>query len=390
MRWTYQEKVMPGIVKQPYLQWPTQHSITIMWETSEECTSAVKYCETRKVHSGLNGRFQTVGESQKQAGESALSIIHAITLQGLRADTTYHYKVTSTNARGETTESREYAFKTAIEEDTPFSFAVTSETAGDDQMSRRIFEQIQRYRPEFLLVVGDAVKNGSKYEDWERCLFGPGKDLFADTPFYLCPGNHEENAPWMYRFVAYPQPKNYYAFDYGNVHFVALDSTSFVEYREQGPVATKELEPGSPQYRFLVDDLKSAQATWKVVFFHYPPYVSGDYQVEQMRELCPVFEEYGVDLVFNSHTIVYERSHPIRNNEIDVDNGVIYIVVGGAGAKSEWFHHKRAWHTAQALAVPHCVQVVIAEHVLELHAIDQQGIVFDIMKLRKPHVHHGV
>ena len=39
--------------------------------------------------------------------------------------------------------------------------------------------------------------------------------------------------------------------------------------------------PGSPQHEFLVDDLKTAaRATWKLVFFHYPPYVSGAFQVE--------------------------------------------------------------------------------------------------------------
>jgi 3',5'-cyclic AMP phosphodiesterase CpdA len=293
--------------------------------------------------------------------------------------------VTSTTAQGETTESQEYAFKTAVEKDTPFSFAVTSETGGygDDEINRRIFGQMRRYRPDFLLVVGDAVKNGSNYEDWERYLFGPGSELLNNTPFYLCPGNHEENAPWMYKFVAFPEPKNYYSFDYGNVHFVALDSTSFVEYREGEPVRTRELDPGSPQYRFLVNDLEASHATWKIVFFHYPPYVSGDYQVEEMRELCPVLEKYGVDLVFSSHTIVYERSHPLKNNKIDLKTGTIYIVAGGAGAKPDWLHHKRAWHTAQSLAVSHFVQVVVAGDTLELNAIDDDGHPFDRLQLTK-------
>ncbi len=97
---------MLSIVRQPYLQWPTQRSMTIMWETSEESTSTVKYCEARKVHSGLGGRFRTVVESQKHTGESEYSLIHAITLRGLQADTTYHYKVTSTTAGGDTAESR--------------------------------------------------------------------------------------------------------------------------------------------------------------------------------------------------------------------------------------------------------------------------------------------
>ena len=119
------------------------------------------------------------------------------------------------------------------------------------------------------------------------------------------------------------------------------------------------------------------------MFFHYPVYVSGDYQVEQLRVLCPIFEKYGVDIVFNSHNIVYERSHPLRNNRIDMQNGVVYIVAGGAGATPGWFHCKRAWHTAQAIAVPHFVQVIIAENTLELNAIDQDGHVFDRIRWTK-------
>jgi hypothetical protein len=102
-----------------------------------------------------------------------------------------------------------------------------------------------------------------------------------------------------------------------------------------------------------------------------------------MRELCPIFEENGVDVVFNSHTIVYERSHPLRNGKVNLESGVTYVVAGGAGAKPEWFHHKRAWHTAQALAEPHFVQVVIAENVLELRAIDTSGRPFDAITLKK-------
>lgn len=376
---------MLSIVKGPYLQWPTRDSMTIMWETSCPASSKVTYCETQKVHSGLNGKFLTIKASERMVENSSLCKIHTVPLTGLTPDTTYHYKVRSADSRGEVVESEEVPLKTGVKEDEPFSFVVTSETGGygDDEINRRIFSQIGRYRPEFLLIVGDSVKRGSVYEDWDRWFFAPGKDLFTHTPFYLCLGNHEEHPPWFYKFVAYPEPKNYYSFDYGNAHFVALDSTSLVDYREGKPVPTGDLASGSPQYEFLVEDLKATRATWKFVFFHYPPYVSGDYQVEDLRVLCPVFEEYGVDIVFNSHTIVYERSHPIRDGRVDFESGITYIVAGGAGACPHWFHHKRAWHTAQALAVPHFVHVVIAGDMLELRAVDDEGRLFDTMKWTK-------
>lgn len=376
---------MLSILKGPYLQWPTQHAIIIMWETSGEASSSVTLFSARKVHSGLHGKYQTLDETGHVVFDPTETSIHAVQLTGLEPETTYHYRVSSTNHQGESVESEEYPLKTAVRQDTPFSFAVTSETGGfgDDATNRQVFSQIERYRPDFLLIAGDSVKNGTRYEDWDRWLFAPGKELFAHTPFYLCLGNHEENSPWYYRFVGYPGPKSYYAFDYGNTHVVALDSTEMVKYQEGRPVPTAALSPGSPQYEFLVSDLQATEAVWKVVFFHYPPYVSGDYEVEAMRALCPVLEANGVELVFTSHTIVYERSHPLRANALDTESGIVYIVAGGAGAKPDWWHHKRAWHTAQAVAVPHFVQVIIAGTTLELHAIDHQGRHFDTLQLSK-------
>ena len=102
-----------------------------------------------------------------------------------------------------------------------------------------------------------------------------------------------------------------------------------------------------------------------------------------MRILCPILEQYGVDVVFNSHTIVYERSHPLRNNGLDLMKGIVYVVAGGAGACPQWFHHTRAWHTAHAVAVPHMVQVSIAGTRLEMHAIDYEGCLFDQMIIDK-------
>ncbi len=379
---------MLSLIKGPYLQWPTQESITIVWETSHEASSEVLFWRTEQVHCGLNGRPRTIeasGQSVQQAGPAC---IHAITLTGLDPSTTYHYRVKSADAAGNVTTSDEYPLKTAVLPDEPFSFAVTSETGGygDDAINRRLFPQIARHRPDFLLVVGDAVAKGSLYEEWGRWFFDPGRPLLAHTPFYLCLGNHEEKSPWFYRFVAYPEPKNYYAFDYGNARFVAIDSTAGLIYKDRRPVAVAGeagFGPGSAQYAFVESALQTASVTWKFVFFHYPPYVSSDYQVEEMRVLCPLFERYGVDVVFNSHAILYERSHPIRAGRLDLRAGVRYIVAGGAGSKPEWFHPKRAWHTAQSLAVPHFVQASIAGPTLELRAIDDEGRLFDTLTLSK-------
>ncbi|MBM3265618.1 MAG: metallophosphoesterase family protein [candidate division Zixibacteria bacterium] len=380
---------MLTFAKQPYLQWPTQETMTVVWETSEPASSEVNVWDTARVHSGLDGRFRTLDDSaRKITGHTPPDRIHRVTLTGLRPETTHHYRVRSVTATGETVESAVYPLKTAVNDDTPFSFGVTSEMGGSgtDAYNREVFEQMRMRRPDFLLLVGDAVNRGTHYDDWARYLFVPAEALLTHTPFYLVPGNHEENAEWFYRYVAYPDPKNYYAFRYGNTHFIGLDSTAIVVYDKSGPRLIERdggFRPGAPQYEFLVNELASSTATWKIVFFHYPPYISADYQVDEMRALCPIMEAYGVDIVFNSHTIVYERSHPIRGDRLDLKNGITYVVAGGAGMRPQWFHHKKAWHTAFSLGTPHFLHVSVAGTRLELHAIDYEGRLFDMMVREK-------
>ena len=111
-----------------------------------------------------------------------------------------------------------------------------------------------------------------------------------------------------------------------------------------------------------------------------------------------MLEKYAVDLVFNSHSVVYERSYPIRNNAIvdpsasasgggddDGDGagqGIVYIVAG-ARERPDWFHPRRAWHTAHSLATPHFVNVAVGGGRIEIKAIDQDGRVFDSHVLYK-------
>ena len=345
----------------------------------------VVFPDRERVHRGLDGRHRTLDETLEVVRSDTLCRIHRITIQGLESSTTYHYRVSSTGRDGETITSDEHPLKTAVRPDQPFSFTVTAETGGygDDEINRLLFGQMVEKRPDFALFVGDVVENGGNYDEWGRYFFDPGNSLFHHTPFYLCMGNHEEQSEWFGKFVSYPEPTKYYSFDYGNAHFVALDSTSKGDYGDPARTQEPTISMGQEQIEFLVDDLRSSRAEWKVAFFHYPPYVSGDFQVEQMRALCPIFEEHGVDLVFNAHTLVYERSHPIRGNRLDTESGIVYVVAGGGGVVPNRMLHKREWHTAQAFSMPHFVQVVIAGPTLELRAFDTQGHLFDTLLLNK-------
>ena len=106
--------------------------------------------------------------------------------------------------------------------------------------------------------------------------------------------------------------EQYYAFDYANVHVVSLDSQ----------LSNRDPAQRSAMREWLIDDLNSNHQDWTVVIFHHPPYSKGqnhDSDVEQneidMREVfAPVFEDYGVDVIYSGHAHSYERSWYINGH----------------------------------------------------------------------------
>ena len=92
---------MLNIVKGPYLQWPTQDSIKVMWETSQPASSTVTYSRTQRVHSGLSGGFHTLEDSESKVEGDGGTEFHTVTLDNLDPETTYHYQVISTGEDGD-------------------------------------------------------------------------------------------------------------------------------------------------------------------------------------------------------------------------------------------------------------------------------------------------
>ncbi len=148
--------------------------------------------------------------------------------------------------------------------------------------------------------------------------------MLRRTPVFPAIGNHEgtlsdaasQTGPY---YEAYVVPTDgraggvpsgteaYYAYDWGDVHFVVLDS-------HESPRAV-----GGAMLRWLDADLASTSATWIVCYFHHPPYTDGTHdsdtesQLVDMREnALPILEAHGVDLVLAGHSHIYERSHLLR------------------------------------------------------------------------------
>ncbi len=376
----------------PYLQTPSESGMTVLWETDAPGTTELMVWKARCPACGIC-TYSPDGAPTSFPGEAGT--LHLAQANGLAPETDYCYQVT-TRANGNVLTGEMGVFRTAPGEDSPLSFAVTAESGGSSSprtVLDSVARAIERERPDFLLFVGDMVKNGGRLRDWDDFLFSPFRTLIAHTPFYHCAGNHEEHSVHMRDLLATP-PEGYYAFRYGCAQFVALDTTQFSDHIENKAdnyriELTQPLDETNPQVRFLISALEASDAPWKFVFLHYPPYFDGTWEAPVLRPLCAIFERYGVDVAFTSHAIVYERSHPIRGGKIDEACGVRYLVVGGAGVRENWFHHKKAWHTAKSRAIPHFVHAAVTPGRMELQAIDNEGRLFDLLCVEKRPADNG-
>ena len=360
--------VAPGFVLGPYLQFPTRESMTIMWETAKPGTSVVEYATgvplTHKV------------EENKDA------TVHEVTLTGLKPGTKYVYRVTTTAADGTTVTSEPFQFLTAPDEDAAFSFGIIGDTQKNPTVTGQIAKLIWERRPHFVIHCGDVVDNGPDKKEWEDELFGPCHDLFARVAVLPTIGNHERNHAWYYRYFALPKPKYYYRFRYGNADFFVIDSN-------------KSLKPESNQYQWLDGELARSDAKWKFVYHHHPAWSSDDndygntwrgpgtFGDMNVRNLVGLYEKHNVDVVFNGHVHLYERTWPLRSGKIDRERGVIYLTSGGGGGKLDDVGPVPAWFKAQVRVDFHFCYVNIQGGQFELKAFDQRGCLFDCLDLKK-------
>ncbi len=354
-------------------------SVTVTWVTLGELDT-----ETHTVQYGLSpGRYSDLAEgTSHELPNEPFGYVHEVELTDLEPNTTYYY-VCGDEFGGW---SPEYRFTTAPEDTQDFTFLVVADM-GILPPAKMIIGRMLLEDASFVLHPGDlSYANGLTFV-W-GLWFDQIMPLAARVPYMPSIGNHEDEpdlgvTSYLGRFTL-PNNERWYSFDWGNAHIVSLDTES--------PYTLD-----SDQLIWLENDLASASADpdtdWIVAFFHAPPYSASPERGSNpsVRNLIsPLLETYGVDVVFNGHAHVYERSHPIRD-EVVVDRdpglyedpeGTIYVVTGGGGALL--YRSGTADWTAVTRSIYHYVRVdVLAEGTLHLQAISKDGVVIDEFRIHK-------
>lgn len=363
-------------VVKPYLQFATRHEITILWETKLPASS--------RVYVGMARPGADSVVFDRVIDRSTPSLMHEVLVDGL-ADSAFYFWKTVSYTGTDSLVSEVSTFATAVDSSSAFMFALV----GDTQRNPRtpwawsaIAERVWADRPNFVVHVGDLVDKGLQKSDWVNDFFPAGQRLMSRVPLYPVLGNHEQDSPLYYQYMALPKPEYYYTFIYGNAQFFMIDSN-------------REVDEDSEQYAWLEWALARSTARWKFVLHHHPPYTSdsndyGDtrYAASELgsvtRNLVPLYEKYKVDFCLYGHTHLYERSWPLRDNRIDQQQGVVYINSGGAGGGIEDFAPTRSWFTAELEAIHHYCTFNIFENTLQFKAIDHEGRLLDVFQLQKP------
>lgn len=194
-------------------------------------------------------------------------------------------------------------------------FLVIGDTGTGTDQQIELAKIMLRYRQvfpfEFVLMLGDNMYGSEKAADYKRKFEDIYRPLLDQkVKFYAALGNHDESNQRFYEYFNM-EGQEYYRFNKGNASFYSLNSN----YMDK------------KQVDWLNDKLATDRSTWKIAYFHHPPYSSGgkhgsDTKLRQIVE--PIFIKHGVDVVFNGHEHFYERIKPQKG---------IYYFISGSGGK---------------------------------------------------------
>jgi hypothetical protein len=344
---------------EPYLQLPRPDSMTIMWETTQAAPSRVEYGPTPQL-----GMVKEEPQPVK---------LHQVRLEELQAGTAYYYRVQS-----DTLVSKVNRFRTAPTPGTgKWKMAVYGDSRSNPTMHRRVVDQIAKHDVDLILHTGDIVLNGKNYQSWRVEFFGPVSPIMGSVPWVSTIGNHEQDAVNYFSYAALPGNERHYGFDFGNAHFVCLDSNGWIPRT-----------PGSPQFRWAEEHLKKPrEATWTFVFFHHPLFSAHARRaINPLRwDWAPLFLDPAnkVDGVLNGHDHFYARNHRIAKIT-EQPHPVFFMTSAGGGAAL--YPLVQRDYIAAAKATHHFTLMEFDGPKITLSAIDVNGTVFDRHTLTKERV----
>jgi hypothetical protein len=200
-------------------------------------------------------------------------------------------------------------------------------------------EELVEDQPGIMLGLGDLAYPHGTLEQYKGCFEKVWGKLVSRT--YPVLGNHENMTGGEgYRGFwgrAAGGPNNYYSFDYGSWHLIALNSEI-------------DARSGSQQAAFLEQDLAAAGDRCILAFFHRPAFASLERNhSEHAREMFQLLDQHKATLVLNGHNHYYERTALLNGAGNVAAEGIREFVVGTGGNDEHLGYVDPAWFTEKLI-----------------------------------------
>ncbi len=301
-----------SVTRGPYLQSGAPDSITIKWRTDQTTDSRVRYGTSPS----------NLSQSRSISGSRRT---HEVQLTNLTPNTKYYYAVGNAQTTLAGADNEHY-FTSSPNPGSrkPTRVWVIGDSGTADSNARRVRDAYLSYssgrETDLWLMLGDNAYPDGTDSQYQSAVFNTYPSLLRNTVLWPTLGNHDghsadsanQSGPY---YDIFSLPRNgdaggvpsgteaYYSFDFGNIHFISLESYE-TNRSTSGAMMT-----------WLEADLSATDKDWVIAFWHHPPYSKGSHNSDsetnlvQMRQnALPILEAYGVDLVMSGHSHSYERS----------------------------------------------------------------------------------
>ena len=324
------------LTRGPYLQKGSPSSTVVRWRSSTATDTLVQYGDAP-------------GNLTQSAYNAVLTTEHEITVSGLSPNSLVYYSVgSSTETLAGNDVNHYFITFPPAGQDTKARVWVLGDAGTQNASQMAVRDAYYGFtgtkHTDLWLMLGDNAYNVGSDTEYQAAVFNMYPTMLRKSVLFSTLGNHETAQSTAYvdtypYFSIFSLPtaaegggvpsgtEHYYSFDFGNVHFICLDSM------------TADRATNGPMANWLRSDMANTLGTWIVAFFHHPPYTKGSHNSDSENELIqmrqnfnPILEQGGVDLVLSGHSHSYERSFLIdRHYGLSTTFNATNKIDGGSG-----------------------------------------------------------
>ncbi len=298
----------------------------------------------------VRGQFLKLIRQEKR-GNSTMSVsiktqkalgikpyLHSVTLNDLQANSKYSFSV---NTNG--SESKTFYFITPPEKGKTFKLLFGGDSRTDRNKRREINASIKTYfsnNKDVMALVhgGDFISNGYLWKQWDAWLEDYQLTIQRDgriLPIVPTRGNHEMRSNLFNKIFFWKKSlsmrSNYFVTRFGELSLFTLNTN---------------ISHGGRQKSWLnrVLDEESKRQKWLIANYHRPAYPAVKKPGRAKKHWVPLFEKYGVDLVFESDGHTLKRTVPIFQGKRDDKKGIVYLGEGGLGVNLRTPKMQNKWY----------------------------------------------